>query len=79
MTVADLIAFLQKYPQDMPVAYEKYSETCLLELDTIRVEELCEARPDGWVQNKRPDIPSIAYLVFQVTEEKDNGNRAERG
>lgn len=64
MTVKDLIEFLQKHPQDMPVAINMYSETCMLEMDTIKVKELCEPRPDGWVQDKRPDMPAIAYLVF---------------
>ena len=63
-TVADLIEFLQKHPQDLPVAIKMYSETSLLEFDSIKVKELCEARPDGWVQNKRPDMPTRMYLVF---------------
>lgn len=64
MTVADLIAVLQAYPQDLPVAYDLYSEHALLEPDLIRVMEACEPRPDGWVHEKRPDMPAIRYLMF---------------
>ena len=62
MTVAELIEFLQKQPQDLLVAYQRYSEQCLLE--EIEVRELCEPRPDGWVQDKRQDMPTRMYLVF---------------
>lgn len=62
--VKDLISFLQTQDAEMPVAIEMYSEQCLLELDGIRVEELCDPRNDGWIQNKRPDKPSRPYLIF---------------
>ena len=64
MNVAELIAFLKKQPRDMPIAYSCYSEQCLMDADQIRVVELCEARPDGWIQNKRPDMESKKYLLF---------------
>lgn len=64
MTVADLIEFLQKKPQDLLVAYEKHSEQCLLNADKITTVELCEPRPDGWIQNKRSDMPLRTYLMF---------------
>lgn len=64
MTVADLIEFLQKQPQDLLVAYEKYSEQVLLSAEEVQVVERCEPRPDGWIQHKRPDMPSRAYLMF---------------
>ena len=64
MTVADLIEFLQKQPQDILVAYELYSEQCLLDVDYIKTVELCEPRPDGWVHNKRSDMPHMTYLMF---------------
>ena len=64
MTVADLIEFLQKQPQDLLVAYELYSEYSLLDTDEIKLVELCEPRPDGWIQKKRPDMQSLTYLVF---------------
>lgn len=64
ITVAELIIFLQTQPQDALVAYKRYSEQCLLEVEDIEVEELCQARPDGWIQNCRPDISSQMYLVF---------------
>ena len=64
MTVAELIEFLRKQPQDLLVASEMYSERCLLDPDDITIEDLCEPRPDGWVQNRRPDMPPRRYLVF---------------
>lgn len=64
MTVADLIEFLQKQPQDLPVAIEMYSEQCLLEAEEIKVKELCEPREDGWIHDKRADKPSRLYLLF---------------
>lgn len=63
-TVADLIEHLRTLPQDLPVAYHIYSEQSLLEFEDIRIKEFCAPRPDGWVQNKRPDMPSMKYLVF---------------
>lgn len=63
-TVADLIKYLEQFPQDIQVAIEMYSEQYLLEFDQIVLEELCEPRSDGWVQNKRPDMPTQKYLVF---------------
>jgi hypothetical protein len=64
MTVAQLIAFLQTQPQDLPVAYCCYSEQVLLEADDIRLVEACKPRPDGWIQDKRPDKETQMYLLF---------------
>lgn len=64
MTVAELIAFLQTQPQDVQVAYECYSEWCLLQAGDIKGAELCEPRADGWVHRKRPDRPTQTYLVL---------------
>ena len=64
MTVADLIALLQKQPQNLLVAYKKFSEQCLLEADEVVVAEFCEPRRDGWIQDARPDKPRRAYLLF---------------
>lgn len=64
MTVNELIEHLHTFPKDLPVAYRLHSEQCLLDLEDIVVTELCEPRPDGWIQDKRPDMPSIKYLVF---------------
>lgn len=64
MTVRDLIKFLRKQPQNIPVVFKCFSEQCLLESKDIQVKGLCVARPDGWVQNARPDMESIDYLVF---------------
>lgn len=64
MTVAELIEFLKTQPQDMQVAYYLFSEQCLLTKESISIEEHCEPRPDGWIQNRRPDMKSRAYLMF---------------
>lgn len=64
MTVAELIAFLQQQPQDMQVAYRLYSEQTLLDVADIYTLELCEPRADGWIQNRRGDMPKRKYLVF---------------
>jgi hypothetical protein len=64
VTVKELIEFLEKQPQDLAVAYARYSEQCLLEASEIAIAELCEPRADGWIANKRPDQPSKPYLLF---------------
>ncbi len=64
MTVAQLIAFLQTMPQDIQVAYMCCSEQELLEADMIRLHNGCAPRPDGWVQNERPDMPAQQYVLF---------------
>lgn len=64
MTVSELIEILKSYPKDLEVAYYKYSEQCLLEEKEISIEEFCLPRPDGWIENKRPDKPFKEYLVL---------------
>ncbi len=64
MTVKELIEFLQTQPQDLTVVYCACSEQCLLDKDEITIQEFCLPRPDGWVQDKRPDMPTQQYLVF---------------
>ena len=64
MTVAELIEFLKTQRQDLQVAHQMCSEACLLEPGAIYESEACVARPDGWVQNKRPDMPTQTYLMF---------------
>lgn len=64
MLVSELIELLKTYPQDLPVVYDIFSEQCLLEPKDIEVKPLCEARDDGWVANKRPDKPTVDYLVL---------------
>lgn len=64
MTVKELIKFLQTQPQDIQVAYYLFSEQCLMDVEDISVIGCCEPRPDGWVQRKRPDMPTQQYLVF---------------
>lgn len=64
MTVADLVALLQTQPQDLLVAYRLCSEQVLLGANEIEIAQACEPRPDGWIQDKRPDKPSRSYLML---------------
>lgn len=64
MTLKELIEHLQTLPQDLQVAYNLYSEQCLLDKDQVAVEELSPLRPDGWIENKRPDKETQQYIVF---------------
>lgn len=64
MTVSDLIEFLKRQPQHIKVAYRCFSEQTLLEEGDIEVTELCRPRPDGWIQNKRPDMVTEQYLLL---------------
>ena len=64
MTVLELIEFLQEQPQDLQVAYRRYSEQCLMDTEDIEVLTACVPRPDGWIQNKRWDMPTQEYLLF---------------
>jgi hypothetical protein len=64
MTVRDLMKVLMTYNLDLPVAYAKMSEYCLLEAEDLYVEAQGEARADGWVERKRPDKPTTLYLMF---------------
>jgi len=64
VVVAELIEFLKKQPQDLPVAYKCCSEQCLLEEKEIEIVKLCAPRPDGWIQNWRYDKPLQNYLLF---------------
>jgi len=64
MIVSELIELLKKQPQDIKVAYRKHSEQCLLNEKDIDIFELCPARPDGWIQNYRPDVLTETYLLL---------------
>lgn len=64
MTVAEFIEYLKTQDQTLPVAYRRYSEQCLLDTDDIRVVVCTPARPDGWIQTRRSDMPAVPYLVL---------------
>ena len=64
MTVRELIEFLKTQPQDLQVAYQCYSEQVLLNQEYIKIETCCQPRPDGWIQDERPDMPTQDYLMF---------------
>jgi len=64
MKVKELIEFLQTQPQDLDVGYKCFSEQVILDKDDITIEEACFPRPDGWIQDKRPDMPYQKYLMF---------------
>lgn len=64
MTVRELIELLKGFDPEMSVCYSSCSEYCLLDASDIKVEDLCHARPDGWVANQRPDQPTTKYLAL---------------
>lgn len=64
MTVKQLIAYLEKQPQHLPVIYRCYSEWAILTEEEIRIANLCAPRPDGWVHDSRPDKKTCEYLAF---------------
>ena len=64
MTVEALIAFLQTKPPHLICAYRRYSEQSILNVEDIKIDEACVARPDGWIENKRPDKTTQKYLLF---------------
>lgn len=64
MTVKELIDFLKTQPQDILVGYKLHSEQCLMTSRDIDIIKMCAPRPDGWIQNYRPDMPSQNYLIF---------------
>ena len=64
VTVAELIEHLKTLPANLPVAYRCYSETVLLGLLDIQIDQLQPPRPDGWVHDKRPDKEAIDYVVL---------------
>lgn len=64
MTVAELIKFLKTQPQDIKVAYRCCSEQTLMDAGDIGLFVGCVARPDGWIQDRRPDMPTVTYLLF---------------
>jgi len=64
MTVAELIEHLKTFPQDLPVAFQCYSEQALMKPGDIAIKQCQPPRKDGWVHDARPDRPSVPYLVF---------------
>lgn len=64
ITVAQLIEYLQKQPQDLLVCHGMYSEQILLNTNQIIIVELSKPRPDSWIQDKRSDKDSQTYLKF---------------
>ena len=64
MNVAELIEILKKHPQDLQVTYRVFSEQQLLCPDDISQVVACAPRPDGWVQDRRPDKQTQTYLMF---------------
>ena len=64
MKVRELIKILKKFDQELEVAYRIHSEQCLLEESDIDVVDKCQPRDDGWIQDKRPDMPTQTYVLF---------------
>jgi hypothetical protein len=64
INVSDLIDFLQGLDPKMPIAFALHSDLMVMTFNDIHIEKHCAARPDGWVQSKRPDMPEVSYLIF---------------
>ncbi len=64
MKVRELIELLRTMPQEIDVAYMCCSEQVLLGDSDIGLRRGCPPRPDGWIQNERPDIEAQEYLLF---------------
>lgn len=64
MNVRELIEYLSTVDPELTVVYQIYSEQSVLDGSDIEIKKLCKAREDGWVQNYRPDKPSMDYLVL---------------
>jgi len=64
MTVSELIAHLQTFPADMRVAYKCYSEQTVLDAFEVKEYVGVKARPDGWIQDHRKDLPTETYCMF---------------
>lgn len=64
MKVKDLIEYLKSLDPEMDVAYKIFSEQCLLDEGDIEIIEGCFPRPDGWIHDKRPDMPVKQYILF---------------
>ena len=64
MTVAELIVFLQKQQQDLPVVYMSCIGHRLMTAEHIVVKDLREARSDGLIQDWLKDKPLRAHVVI---------------
>ncbi len=64
MILSEYIKLLKNYPKDMIVIRPQWSEHKLMEESDIHIRPGCEARHDGWIQESRPDMPQINYLVI---------------
>jgi hypothetical protein len=64
MKVKELVELLNKIDPEMIVCYELFSERCVLTPEELKIVDACIARPDGWIQNARPDKETQKYLCF---------------
>jgi hypothetical protein len=64
INVSHLIDFLQGLDPKMPIALALHRGLRVMKFDDVNIEKHCAARPDGWVQSKRPDMPEVSYLIF---------------
>ena len=66
MTVKELVAYLQTFPDHLQVAYRHHSEYCLMEVEEIRVVKAQPSRADGWIPDGwgRKDLATVDYLMF---------------
>jgi hypothetical protein len=68
MTVAELIEYLKTQPQELHVVYQYQdgSESCLLHLSTIEIQELPHPWMDGWIPPYKEGRLTQQYLVLKV-------------
>lgn len=64
MTVAELIEELKKYPQDLQVILDQFSDYITIDKNNITVTNQCVPRPDGVIQASRPDKSIQPYLYI---------------
>lgn len=64
LTVRDLVAHLLTLDQDLPVAFEQYSDYTELELRHLTVKLAQVQRGDGYVGIYRRDKEARTWLIF---------------
>lgn len=65
ITVAQLIEKLKEFDPSLLVAYRKYSDWALLDLNDLIIEAGQPPREgDGYISLPRPDKPQQQYLMF---------------
>ena len=64
MTVADLIKYLQKQPQNLPVVFSVGDQQAMAQLDCLGIEDMCYPDRDGFIADERPFAKTRPCLVL---------------